>query len=148
MLKNIEHYLQAVYFTIRRTRIIDGSSEKNVVIKFIAYILFCLLFAIIYKSSVFQKFESDIWNLLKARAAKYAPNENIISRLEKLSSCSGDTRVGLLINERMLHFPSSIAAPAFDSLKLVTFLVVCTQAIIAIFNLLTKVCKLTKGTSR
>uniref|UniRef100_A0A9J2PDS1 Protein BCCIP homolog n=1 Tax=Ascaris lumbricoides TaxID=6252 RepID=A0A9J2PDS1_ASCLU len=64
-----------------------------------------------------KKFESDIWNLLKARAAKYAPNENIISRLEKLSSCSGDTRVGLLINERMLHFPTSIAAPAFDSLK-------------------------------
>uniref|UniRef100_A0A915A4Y9 Protein BCCIP homolog n=1 Tax=Parascaris univalens TaxID=6257 RepID=A0A915A4Y9_PARUN len=64
-----------------------------------------------------KKFENDIWNLLKARAGKYALNENIISRLEKLSSYSGGIRVGLLINERMLHFPSSIAAPAFDSLK-------------------------------
>ncbi|VDM25983.1 unnamed protein product [Toxocara canis] len=64
-----------------------------------------------------KKFENDIWNLLKARAKKYAQSKCIVSRLEKLSSGEEGKRVGLFINERMLHFPSSIAAPAFGCLK-------------------------------
>ena len=50
------------------------------------------------------------------RAKKYAIDKGIVSRLETLSS-DGESRVGLLVNERMLHFPAAISTPAFSSLK-------------------------------
>ncbi|KAK6102975.1 p21-C-terminal region-binding family protein [Brugia pahangi] len=63
-----------------------------------------------------QKFQTDIWALLKARAQKYSVDKKISSILENLSTPKSDIRVGLLINERLLHFPATIASPAFKSL--------------------------------
>lgn len=65
---------------------------------------------------IFQKYAIDIWDLLKSRVHKYI-EENVINRLTELFNMNDS--VGLLINERFLHFPPSIAAPAFNSLKLV-----------------------------
>uniref|UniRef100_A0A0R3QCU7 DNA polymerase epsilon catalytic subunit n=1 Tax=Brugia timori TaxID=42155 RepID=A0A0R3QCU7_9BILA len=53
---------------------------------------------------------------LKARAQKYSVDKKISSILENLSTPKSDIRVGLLINERLLHFPATIASPAFKSL--------------------------------
>ncbi|VDK51387.1 unnamed protein product [Gongylonema pulchrum] len=55
--------------------------------------------------------------MLKTRAKKYAVDRKILSVLDSLSSEKSGCRVGLLINERLLHFPSAIAAPAFSSLR-------------------------------
>uniref|UniRef100_A0AAF5PVH1 Uncharacterized protein n=1 Tax=Wuchereria bancrofti TaxID=6293 RepID=A0AAF5PVH1_WUCBA len=63
-----------------------------------------------------QKFQTDIWTLLKARAQKYSIDKKILSILDNLSTPTSDIRVGLLINERLLHFPATIASPAFKSL--------------------------------
>lgn len=65
---------------------------------------------------IFQKYAFDIWDLLKSRVHKYI-EENIINQLIELFNMNYS--VGLLINERFLYFPPSIAAPAFNSLKLV-----------------------------
>ncbi|EFO24603.2 hypothetical protein LOAG_03882 [Loa loa] len=63
-----------------------------------------------------QKFQTDIWTLLKTRAQKYSVDKKISSILDNLSTSESDIRVGLLINERLLHFPATIASPAFKSL--------------------------------
>uniref|UniRef100_A0A0N4UR59 Uncharacterized protein n=1 Tax=Dracunculus medinensis TaxID=318479 RepID=A0A0N4UR59_DRAME len=60
------------------------------------------------------KYAFDIWDLLKSRVHKYI-EENIINQLIELFNMNYS--VGLLINERFLYFPPSIAAPAFNSLK-------------------------------
>ncbi|CAG9536249.1 unnamed protein product [Cercopithifilaria johnstoni] len=63
-----------------------------------------------------QKFQTDIWTLLKTRARKYSIDKKILSILNDLSTAKSDIHVGLLINERLLHFPATIASPAFRSL--------------------------------
>ncbi|KAL3994324.1 p21-C-terminal region-binding family protein [Acanthocheilonema viteae] len=63
-----------------------------------------------------QKFQTDIWTLLKTRARKYSVDKKILLILDNLSTAKSDVRVGLLINERLLHFPAAIASPAFKSL--------------------------------
>ncbi|VDP12784.1 unnamed protein product [Onchocerca flexuosa] len=63
-----------------------------------------------------QKFQADIWTLLKTKAQKYSIDKKILSVLDNLSTADSDIRVGLLINERLLHFPATIASPAFKSL--------------------------------
>uniref|UniRef100_A0A8R1TJX1 Uncharacterized protein n=1 Tax=Onchocerca volvulus TaxID=6282 RepID=A0A8R1TJX1_ONCVO len=63
-----------------------------------------------------QKFQTDIWTLLKTKAQKYSIDKKILSILDNLSTADSDIRVGLLINERLLHFPTTIASPAFKSL--------------------------------
>uniref|UniRef100_A0A0R3RSP0 Protein BCCIP homolog n=1 Tax=Elaeophora elaphi TaxID=1147741 RepID=A0A0R3RSP0_9BILA len=63
-----------------------------------------------------QKFQKDIWTLLKTRARKYSIDKKIWSLLDNLSTAKSDISVGLLINERLLHFPATIASPAFKSL--------------------------------
>ncbi|VDK42151.1 unnamed protein product [Anisakis simplex] len=69
-----------------------------------------------------KKYGSDIWNLLRDRAKKFGQEKNILSYLESLNinlnnNNNNNTRVGLFINERMLHFPPSICSPAFRSLR-------------------------------
>ncbi|VDN07203.1 unnamed protein product [Thelazia callipaeda] len=63
-----------------------------------------------------QKFVADIWSLLKTKAQKYAIDKKILSLLDNLSALNSTNSVGLLINERLLHFPTAIASPAFKSL--------------------------------
>uniref|UniRef100_A0A915PZN6 Uncharacterized protein n=1 Tax=Setaria digitata TaxID=48799 RepID=A0A915PZN6_9BILA len=63
-----------------------------------------------------KQFQKDIWTLLKTKAKKYSIDKKILSILDKLSSAELGIHVGLLINERFLHFPAAIAAPAFKSL--------------------------------
>ncbi|KAL3994325.1 p21-C-terminal region-binding family protein [Acanthocheilonema viteae] len=65
-----------------------------------------------------QKFQTDIWTLLKTRARKYSVDKKILLILDNLSTAKSDVRVGLLINERLLHFPAAIASPAFKSLAM------------------------------
>ncbi|VBB34691.1 unnamed protein product, partial [Acanthocheilonema viteae] len=47
-----------------------------------------------------QKFQTDIWTLLKTRARKYSVDKKILLILDNLSTAKSDVRVGLLINER------------------------------------------------
>ncbi|MCP9261625.1 hypothetical protein DINM_004970 [Dirofilaria immitis] len=63
-----------------------------------------------------QKFQTDIWTLLKAKAQKYSNDKKILSILDNLSTADLGVHVGLLVNERLLHFPATIASPAFKSL--------------------------------
>ncbi|GMR37729.1 hypothetical protein PMAYCL1PPCAC_07924, partial [Pristionchus mayeri] len=59
-----------------------------------------------------EKYAKDIFALLKARATK------VVASVSKSfeSSLSSAPRLGLFVNERMLHFPDAIAAPACKSL--------------------------------
>ncbi|KAH7684743.1 BCP1 family, partial [Aphelenchoides avenae] len=68
-----------------------------------------------------EKFQTDMWNLLLQRARKFADKQLVKLVEEKAtktnqSEGSSDGKLGLLINERMLHFPAQIAGPAFKSL--------------------------------
>ncbi|GMT16575.1 hypothetical protein PFISCL1PPCAC_7872, partial [Pristionchus fissidentatus] len=59
-----------------------------------------------------EKYAKDIFALLKSRATK------IVSSVAKDfdAALSSSARLGLFVNERMLHFPDAIAAPACKSL--------------------------------
>uniref|UniRef100_A0AC34R056 Protein BCCIP homolog n=1 Tax=Panagrolaimus sp. JU765 TaxID=591449 RepID=A0AC34R056_9BILA len=63
-----------------------------------------------------EKFRVDISNLILNRARKFASNE-IIKKFEDVFNASKENKNFLLVNERMLHFPDQIAAPAFKSFK-------------------------------
>lgn len=63
-----------------------------------------------------EKFKIDISNLILNRARKFATNE-IIKKFETIFNASKVNKNFLLVNERMLHFPDQIAAPAFKSFK-------------------------------
>eukprot|EP00080_Pristionchus_pacificus_P022886 PDM82906.1 hypothetical protein PRIPAC_37299 [Pristionchus pacificus] len=59
-----------------------------------------------------EKYAKDIFALLKARATK------VVSSVAKEfdTALTSAARLGLFVNERMLHFPDAIAAPACKSL--------------------------------
>lgn len=59
---------------------------------------------------------SDLRDFILQRAKKHAKKE-VTKQIEELFLSSSTKRVGLVINERMIHFPAAIAGPAFKSLK-------------------------------
>ncbi|KAI6229744.1 hypothetical protein M3Y99_01132800 [Aphelenchoides fujianensis] len=54
--------------------------------------------------------------LLVQRAKKYADKE-VAAHVEQLFAKPSDSKVALVINERMLHFPTQIAGPTLSALK-------------------------------
>jgi len=64
-----------------------------------------------------KKFQTDVANLILNRARKFASKE-VVQKFESVFNSTKETKKNyLLINERMLHFPDAIAAPAFTSFK-------------------------------
>jgi hypothetical protein len=63
-------------------------------------------------------FQIDIANLFLNRARKVA-TPDIVKKFETIFNNKDKQKNYLLVNERMLHFPDQIAAPAFNSLKYV-----------------------------
>ncbi|KAE9552107.1 hypothetical protein FO519_004687 [Halicephalobus sp. NKZ332] len=64
-----------------------------------------------------QKFQTDIANLILNRARKFA-NKDVLQKFESVFNSSKEKKRNyILVNERMLHFPDAIAAPAFSSFK-------------------------------
>uniref|UniRef100_A0A914Z347 Uncharacterized protein n=1 Tax=Panagrolaimus superbus TaxID=310955 RepID=A0A914Z347_9BILA len=64
-------------------------------------------------------FQTEIANLFLNRARKVA-TPDIVKKFEAIFNNKDNKQKNyLLVNERMLHFPDQIAAPAFKSLKLV-----------------------------
>ncbi|KAI6213584.1 Autophagy protein 5 [Aphelenchoides besseyi] len=57
-----------------------------------------------------------VGEFLLQRAKKYADKE-VTTRLEKLLSNASESKVGFVVNERMLHFPAQIAGPTLGALK-------------------------------
>ncbi|KAI6199817.1 Autophagy protein 5 [Aphelenchoides besseyi] len=57
-----------------------------------------------------------VGEFLLQRAKKYADKE-MTRRLEKLFSNLSESKVGFVVNERMLHFPAQIAGPTLRALK-------------------------------
>ncbi|KAI6189880.1 hypothetical protein M3Y97_00056100 [Aphelenchoides bicaudatus] len=57
-----------------------------------------------------------VGELLTQRAKKYA-DKNVAQTLAKLFGKNSTTKLGLLINERMLHFPAQISGKALEALK-------------------------------
>jgi hypothetical protein len=54
------------------------------------------------------------------RAKKHA-DKKVVQSLTRLFAKESNSNVGLVINERMLHFPPQIAGPALNALKFVQF---------------------------
>ena len=64
-----------------------------------------------------KKFQTDVANLILNRARKFASKE-VVQKFEGVFNSTKEMKKNyLLINERMLHFPDAIAAPAFTSFK-------------------------------
>uniref|UniRef100_A0A7E4V012 Protein BCCIP homolog n=1 Tax=Panagrellus redivivus TaxID=6233 RepID=A0A7E4V012_PANRE len=64
-----------------------------------------------------EQYQVDIANAILNRARKNTTKE-IVKSFEEIFSPIGDKKKNyFLVNERMLHFPAQIAAPAFASLK-------------------------------
>uniref|UniRef100_A0A0N5APH2 Protein BCCIP homolog n=1 Tax=Syphacia muris TaxID=451379 RepID=A0A0N5APH2_9BILA len=63
-----------------------------------------------------EKYVRGFWTLLIERAKKYAVDKGVVQELEALSHEQEKSQAVLLVNERMLHFSSSIAKPAFSAL--------------------------------
>ena len=64
-----------------------------------------------------KQFQTDVSNLILNRARKFASKE-VVQKFESVFNSTKETKKNyLLVNERMLHFPDAIAAPAFESFK-------------------------------
>lgn len=64
-----------------------------------------------------ENFQKNIAEFIVQKARKYATSD-ACKKFEGILNQSGtDSKIGLLINERLLHFPAQISGPGFTSLR-------------------------------